>query len=90
MNETGVVEKDTRKYVKSLVSTAWKKMNEEQNVSSPFCQTFIELSLNHARMGHCMYQQEDGFGVADCKTKDIILSLLIQPIPHTRMSHGNS
>lgn len=62
-------------------------MNEEQDVSSPFCQTFIELSMNLARMGHYMYQQEDGFGVADRKTKDSILSLLIQPIPHTRMSH---
>ncbi|KAK7861222.1 myrcene synthase [Quercus suber] len=45
-------------------------MNEEQDVSSPFCQTFIELSMNLARMGHCMYQQEDGFGRADRKTKD--------------------
>nr|POE91407.1 myrcene synthase, chloroplastic [Quercus suber] len=90
MNETGASEKDAREYVKSLISTAWKKVNEERVASSPFCQTFIEIVMNLARMGHFMYQYGDGFGVADQKTKDSVLSLLIQPIPHSRMSSGNS
>ncbi|KAL4595818.1 hypothetical protein ACB092_12G119200 [Castanea dentata] len=90
MNETGASEKDAREYVKSLISIAWKKVNEERVASSPFCQTFIEITMNLARMGHFMYQYGDGFGVADQKTKDSVLSLLIQPIPHSRMSSGNS
>ncbi|KAF3963667.1 hypothetical protein CMV_011970 [Castanea mollissima] len=90
MNETGASEKDAREYVKSLISIAWKKVNEERVASSPFCQTFIEIAMNLARMGHFMYQYGDGFGVADQKTKDSVLSLLIQPIPHSRMSSGNS
>ena len=85
MNETGASEKDAREYVKSLISTTWKKVNEETTASSPFCQTFIEIVMNLARMGHFMYQYGDGIGVADQKTKD----LLIQPIPHFRMSSGN-
>ena len=58
-------------------------MNEEQD------QTFIEIAMNIARMSHCMYQHEEEFGVADHKTKNNMLSLLIQPIPHTKMSKGN-
>ena len=90
MNETGASEKDAHEYVKSLISTTWKKVNEERAASSPFCQTFIEIVMNLERMGHFMYQYGDGFGVADQKTKDSILLLLIQPIPHSRMSSGNS
>ena len=96
MNEPGASEKDAREYVKSLISTAWTKLNEERVASSPFCQTFSEIAMNLARMGHFMYQHGDGYhygdglGVADRKTKDSILSLLIQPIPHSRMSSGNS
>uniref|UniRef100_A0A7N2MHK7 Uncharacterized protein n=1 Tax=Quercus lobata TaxID=97700 RepID=A0A7N2MHK7_QUELO len=90
MNETGASENDAREYVKSLISTAWKKVNEERVASSPFCQKFIEIAMNLARMGHFMYQYGDGFSVANRKTKDSILSLLIQPIPHFGMSSGNS
>ena len=90
MNETGASEKDAREHLKSLISTAWKKLNEERVASSPFCQTFIEIAVNLARMGHFMYQYGDGFGVADRQTKDSILLLLTQPIPHSGMSSGNS
>ena len=90
MNDTGASEKDAREYLKSLISTAWKKLNEERVASSPFCQTFIEILVNLARMGHFMYQNGDGFGVGERKTKDSILSLLTQPIPHSEMSSGNS
>ncbi|KAK9993981.1 hypothetical protein SO802_023684 [Lithocarpus litseifolius] len=90
MNETGASEKDAREYVKSLISTAWKKVNEERVASSPFCQTFIEIALNLARVSQVIYQYGDGFGVGERKTKDSILSLLIQPIPHFEMSSGNS
>ena len=70
-------------YVKYFISIAWKKINEERD------QTFIEIAMNIARMSHCMYQHEEEFGVADHKTKNNMLSLLIQPIPHTKMSKGN-
>jgi (-)-alpha-terpineol synthase len=56
MNETGANEEDAREYIRSLISETWKKMNEEQAMSSPFSQTFIEIVMNLARMGQCMYQ----------------------------------
>lgn len=90
MNEIGASEKDAHEYIKSLISTAWKKMNEEQAMNSLIYQAFIEIAMNLVRMGHCMYQHEDGFGVADHKTKNNVLSLLIQPISLARKSHGNS
>ena len=96
MNETDASEKDAREYIRCLIMVTWKKMNEERATTSPFSQTFIEIAMNLARMGHFMYQHGDGYhygdglGVADRKTKDSILSLLIQPIPHSRMSSGNS
>ena len=77
MNETGASEKDSHEDLKSLISTTWKKLNEERVASSPFCQTFIEIAVNLARMGPFIYQYGDGFGIADQKTKDSILSLLI-------------
>jgi (-)-alpha-terpineol synthase len=81
MNETGASEKDAREYIRCLIMVTWKKMNEERATTSPFSQTFIEIAMNLARMGQCMYQYGDGHGIVDCETKDHILSLLIKPIP---------
>ncbi|KAM4069788.1 hypothetical protein ACB094_12G116100 [Castanea mollissima] len=85
--EEGDIPKSIQCYMNEIGTI---EKDNQQDVSSPFCQTFIELSMHLARMGHCTYQQGDRFGIADRKTKDSALSLLIQPIPHTRMSHGNS
>uniref|UniRef100_A0A2N9HUY7 Uncharacterized protein n=1 Tax=Fagus sylvatica TaxID=28930 RepID=A0A2N9HUY7_FAGSY len=81
MNETGASEKDAREYIRCLIMVTWKKMNEERATTSPFSQTFIEIAMNLARMGQCMYQYGDGHGIVDRETKDRILSLLIKPIP---------
>jgi hypothetical protein len=51
-------------------------MNEEQATSTPFNQTFFEISMNLARMAQCMYQHRDGHGTGDCETEDRVLSLL--------------
>jgi (-)-alpha-terpineol synthase len=80
MNETGATEEDAREYIRCLISATWKKMNEEQALSSPFNQTFFETTMNLARMAQCMYQHGDGHGIGDRETKDCILSLLIKPI----------
>jgi (-)-alpha-terpineol synthase len=81
MNETGASEKDAREYIRCLIMVTWKKMNEERATTSPFSQTFIEIAMNLARMGQCIYQYGDGHGIVDRETKDRILSLLIKPIP---------
>lgn len=48
-----------------------EKLNEERDL------TFIEIATNLTRMSHCMYQHREEFGVADHKTKNNMLSLLI-------------
>ena len=79
MNETGASEKDAHEYVKSLISTTWKKVNEERAASSPLCQTFIEIVMNLERMGHFMYQYGDEFGVQTKKLKIVYYCYLFSP-----------
>lgn len=51
MNETIASDrKDANVYVKYLISTAWKNINEERDL------TFFEIVMNLARMSYCMYQ----------------------------------
>ncbi|WJX73075.1 hypothetical protein P8452_56896 [Trifolium repens] len=59
MNETGANEVEAHKHVKSMMCTMWKKMNKEAHNSS-FSQSFIDTSINLARMALCMYQHGDG------------------------------
>ncbi|KAK8559875.1 hypothetical protein V6N13_016608 [Hibiscus sabdariffa] len=83
MHETGSSEAEAREYVKNLIDTTWKKMNEAylsmaHSTSSP---TFVQIALNVARMGQCMYQYGDGHGVADQETRHRVLLLLVSSIP---------
>jgi (-)-alpha-terpineol synthase len=81
MNENGATEEDARKYIRSLISNMWKKINEERAADSPFSQTFIEIAKNLGKMAHCMYQYGNRHGVVDRETKKRILSLFIHPVP---------
>ncbi|KAK8503378.1 hypothetical protein V6N12_034773 [Hibiscus sabdariffa] len=83
MHETDSSEAEAREYVKILIDTTWKKMNEEylSMAHSTSSLTFIQIAMNVARMGHCMYQYGDGHGVADQETRDRVLLLLVSSIP---------
>ena len=81
MNETGASEEDAREHIRCMISATWKKMNDVRVASSPFSQTYIDISFNVARMAQYMYQHGDGHGAGNHETKGHILSLLIQPIP---------
>ncbi|KAF5475195.1 hypothetical protein F2P56_007025 [Juglans regia] len=81
MNDTGASEEDAREYIRNLIGVTWKKYNEELAASSPFCETFIQIGLNFARMSQCMYQYGDGHSVEYRESKDRVLTLLIHPIP---------
>ncbi|XP_045799686.1 terpene synthase 10-like [Trifolium pratense] len=79
MNETGANEVEAHEHVKSMMFTMWKKMNKEAHDSS-FSQSFIDTSINLARMALCMYQHGDGHTVQCPKIQDRIISLIFQPI----------
>lgn len=78
MNETIASDrKDANVYVKYLISTAWKNINEERDL------TFFEIVMNLARMSYCMYQHREEFGVADHKTKNNMLTVVITYSAHS-------
>ncbi|XP_071722488.1 terpene synthase 10-like [Rutidosis leptorrhynchoides] len=82
MNEKGASEEEARQHILHLISEAWEKVNRDRMADrSPFSKLFETTSINLARMALCTYQDGDGFGSPDQETKDIILSLLVQPIP---------
>ncbi|PON54690.1 Squalene/phytoene synthase [Trema orientale] len=90
MHEKGVSENDARQHIKSLISETWKQMNEDRVAKSPFSQAFTETATNIVRMAMLMYQNGDGHGAhQDIYTKDIILSLFVNPIPleHEHVDH---
>ncbi|KAK7243785.1 hypothetical protein RIF29_38597 [Crotalaria pallida] len=79
MNETGATEAEACEYVKSLIFTTWKKMNEEaRNSSLP--ESFIDTAINPARMALCMYQHGDGHTIQGPEIKSRILSFIFRPI----------
>ncbi|KAG7981065.1 hypothetical protein I3843_05G213200 [Carya illinoinensis] len=80
MNDTGASEEVAREYIRSLISTTWKKFNEERAANSPFSEPFVEIAMNLARMAQCMYEHGDGHGIGNHETKDRVLALLIHPI----------
>jgi (-)-alpha-terpineol synthase len=89
MNETGANEVEAHKHVKSMMCTMWKKMNKEAHNSS-FSQSFIDTSINLARMALCIYQHGDGHTIQGPKIQNRILSLIFQPIPTMSLFGKNS
>ncbi|CAI9756570.1 unnamed protein product [Fraxinus pennsylvanica] len=79
MKDTGCSEEDARDYIKYLIDVTWKKMNKEILMESPY-KDFVGTAMNLARIGQCMYQYGDGFGVPHLETKKNIISLIFEPI----------
>ncbi|KAK6144054.1 hypothetical protein DH2020_020874 [Rehmannia glutinosa] len=80
MHDTGCSEEDSRSYIKNLISSTWKKINEDVLMNTEYSRDFIETSMNFARTSQCMYQYGDGYGKPDRESKACILSLVIEPI----------
>ncbi|KAK2423870.1 terpene synthase [Trifolium repens] len=89
MNETGASEVEAHEHIKSMMCTMWKKMNKEAHNSS-FSQSFIDTSINLARMALCIYQHGDGHTIQGPKIQNRILSLIFQPIPTMSLFGKNS
>ncbi|OVA11642.1 Terpene synthase [Macleaya cordata] len=98
MKETNASEKEAREHVRGLIVDTWKKMNGSI-CDSPFNLPFINMVLNLARTALFIYQYGDGLGVEDTKSKDHVLSLIVNPVQiethkplvnnlsHLRISH---
>ncbi|KAF1860001.1 hypothetical protein Lal_00027850 [Lupinus albus] len=71
MNETGASEEEACEYMKSMMHTPWKKMDEEVcNSSLP--ESFKYIAINIAKMAMCLYQHGDGHTIQDPIIKSLI------------------
>ncbi|KAK3433313.1 hypothetical protein EUGRSUZ_D00868 [Eucalyptus grandis] len=60
--EANVPEDVARKHIKELINQAWKSINAHcfGNFETPFVRTFIDATVNAARVAHMLYQLGDG------------------------------
>ncbi|KAL5731045.1 hypothetical protein ACHQM5_003807 [Ranunculus cassubicifolius] len=79
MREMNVSEGEARKHIRGLIMETWKKLNRSI-FESPFETSFVGICLNLARTSLFIYQYGDGLGVEDSKSKDHILSLIVNPV----------
>ncbi|XP_018727703.2 alpha-farnesene synthase isoform X2 [Eucalyptus grandis] len=82
MREANVPEDIARKHIKELINQEWKSINAHcySNAETPFVRTFIDVTVNAARVAHMLYQFGDGFGVQDGDIRRQILSAVIHPL----------
>ncbi|KAJ9686769.1 hypothetical protein PVL29_015562 [Vitis rotundifolia] len=82
-HQTGVSEERAREHMKILIGESWKEMNNvrEPDYDSPFSKPFMEIAFNLARIAQCIYQYGDAHGAPDARSRQRILSLIIEPIP---------
>lgn len=55
--ETSSLE-SARQHVRRMISNAWKELNKECLSPNPFSQSFVNASLNTARMVQVMYSYD--------------------------------
>ncbi|KAI3977654.1 hypothetical protein MKX01_004187 [Papaver californicum] len=89
MQEANVCEKDAREHIRGLIMDMWKNMNRSILSSFPFDLSFVNLVLNFARSSLFMYQYGDGIGAEHSKSKEHVLSLVINLI-HMHPANENS
>ena len=68
-----------------MIEETWRKLNKDILLSngdnnSPFSKPFMETVMNLARIAECTYQHGDGHGAPDSRSKNRVLSLIIDPI----------
>ncbi|KAI9077048.1 hypothetical protein K1719_040976 [Acacia pycnantha] len=80
MYQIGASEADAQRRINSLICETWKKLNKEVSNSSYPSKNFIQVAVNLGRMSLCMYQHGDGHTIQDDESKNLIMSLLFQPI----------
>ncbi|CAL5374479.1 unnamed protein product [Camellia sinensis] len=81
MREHGVSEEEACGKIREMVDIAWKDINEElQNPNRLLHLPLLLPTLNLSRMMEVIYGHGDGYTNSKGQTKDIIISLLVNPI----------
>ncbi|XP_068669057.1 alpha-terpineol synthase, chloroplastic-like [Aristolochia californica] len=82
MRDNGSTEDIARQHIRNLISDAWKKINKDLILESPFPRDLVDAALALGRMSHAYYYRGDnGFGGSRKETFDFFNKLLVQPIP---------
>ncbi|GMH30302.1 hypothetical protein Nepgr_032145 [Nepenthes gracilis] len=80
MREANVSEDIARGHIRGLIINAWNNINKELFDRFLKHQTSANFIINTARVSHFLYYNRDGIGAQDSETKQLIQSLLIEPI----------
>ncbi|KAK8486449.1 hypothetical protein V6N11_045111 [Hibiscus sabdariffa] len=79
MAEAGASKEEAMEHVRCLLARSWKKLNEE-SLKSSMPRSMMKMCLNMARTSHCLYQHGDGIGTSSGATKDLLMSLIVEPM----------
>ena len=80
MVREGITEVQAKQCVKELINYSWKKPNEESAKNS-LPKSVIKMTLNMARTSQCIYQNGDGINTSTVAFKELLISLIVKPIP---------
>ncbi|XP_020100323.1 terpene synthase 10-like [Ananas comosus] len=80
MHHEGITEAAARERIKELIYDCLKKLNGARRVDSTFNKNFADIAMNLPRTAHSFYIYGDGYGSSEGETKDMIISLLIEPV----------
>ncbi|XP_078157512.1 monoterpene synthase 8, chloroplastic-like [Carex rostrata] len=80
MRDKRVTESVARQGINEMAWKCWKLLNSENVGDSSFHEHYINFLLNVVRMTDCFYEKGDGYGDPGHKTKERVISLLLEPI----------
>lgn len=81
MKQHRATEEETVHEFRKQIAKAWGDLNEECLYPNTVPMPLLMRILNLARVIHVVYQDEDGYTHAGTVLKDVVSSLLINPIP---------
>ncbi|PWA40196.1 (E)-beta-ocimene synthase, chloroplastic [Artemisia annua] len=81
MHEHGVSVEVAREHIQTLIDEAWMKIIEARIACSEhLTDPSIDMAINLARVSNCTYQYGDGIKAPKARTKDRVISIIIEPI----------
>ena len=81
MKSRGVTKETAYAELRKPIIEAWKDMNEECLLPGAPPKPLLERVFNLARVINFLYDGHDGYTHSSTRTKDMITSVLINPIP---------
>ncbi|PIA50671.1 hypothetical protein AQUCO_01200115v1 [Aquilegia coerulea] len=82
MKDDGISEMSAIRKLQKRAKSLWKDMNEECCQSNPVPMSVLKIILNFTRDGELYYAGGvDGYTISNGCTKDIVASLLVDPVP---------